>query len=145
MADLLETHIANRVIVQPNHANNLQTAHGGRIVKWMDEVGAMSSIRFAGTSCVTAHIDQVDFEQPIEVGDITLIESYVYKAGQTSMRVRLRAFREDPRTGDCERTTESYFVYVAVDDDGEPISVPDLTVSSQRGERLRDDALAGEG
>ena len=145
MSDLEATHIENRVIVQPNHANNLQTAHGGRVVKWMDEVGAMSGMRFAGTPCVTAHIDGVDFKRPIEVGDITLIESYVYETGRTSMRVRLQAFREDPRTGECEKTTESYFVYVAVDDDGNPTPVSDLTVSTERGERLREEALADEG
>lgn len=144
MPDLLETHIENRMIVQPNHANNLQTAHGGRVMKWMDEVGAMSGMRFAGGPCVTAHIDQVDFERPIEVGDIALIESYVYQAGRTSIRVRLRAFRENLHTGERKRTTESYFVYVAIDESRDPTPVPELTVSTERGEQLRDEALAGE-
>lgn len=144
MTDLLETYIQNREMVQPNHANSLQTAHGGNVLKWMDEVGAMSAMRFAGNSCVTARINQVDFEQPIQVGDTALIESYVYRAGETSVRVRLQTYREDLRSGKREKTTESYFVYVAIDDERTPTAVPDLTVTSEEGERLRAEALAGE-
>ncbi len=145
MTDLLDTYIQNREMVQPHHANSLQTAHGGNVLKWMDEVGAMSAMRFAGNSCVTARINQVDFERPIEVGDTALIESYVYRAGRTSARVRLRAYREDLRSGEREKTTESYFVYVAIDENRKPTAVPDLTVGSTEGERLREEALAGEG
>ena len=144
MTALLDTYIQNREMVQPNHANNLQTAHGGNVLKWMDEVGAMSAMRFAGNSCVTARINQVDFERPIRVGDTALIDSYVYRAGRTSVRVRLQTFREDLRTGEREKTTESYFVYVAIDDERAPTPVPELTVESAEGERLRDAALAGE-
>ncbi len=142
--DLLETYIENREMVQPNHANNLQTAHGGNVLKWMDEIGAMSAMRFAGQSCVTARINQVNFERPIQVGDVALIRAYVYGAGTTSVRVRLQTFREDLRTGEKEKTTESYFVYVAIDEDHQPTSVPDLTVESERGERLHEEATEGE-
>jgi acyl-CoA hydrolase len=144
MTDLLSTHIENREMVQPNHANNLQTAHGGNVMKWMDEVGAMSAMRFAGNSCVTARINQVDFERPIRVGDTALIEAYVYRAGRTSVRVRLQTYREDLRSGVQEKATESYFVYVAVDESRDPTTVPDLTVESEKGERLREIALDGE-
>lgn len=144
MPELSETHIENREMVQPVHANNLDTAHGGTVLKWMDEIGAMSAMRFAGESCVTAHINQVDFERPIRVGDVALIKAYVYAAGTTSVNVRLRTYREDLRDGDTEKTTESYFVYVAIDEDGTPTPVPDLTVESDESERLREEALASE-
>jgi acyl-CoA hydrolase len=143
MTDLLATHIENREMVQPNHANNLQSVHGGNVMKWMDEIGAMSAMRFAGNSCVTARINQVDFERPIRVGDVAFIDSYVYRAGRTSVHVRLQTYREDPTSGEREKTTESYFVYVAIDDDGDPTPVPDLTVESAEGERLRAAAFDG--
>ncbi|MCH7662207.1 MAG: acyl-CoA thioesterase [Euryarchaeota archaeon] len=144
MPDVVDTYIENREMVQPNHANMLDTAHGGNVLKWMDEVGAMSAMRFAGKSCVTAHINQVDFERPVQVGDIALLKAYVYEAGRSSIKVRLQAFREDLRTGEAEKTTESYFVYVAIDEDRNPTAVPDLTYESERGERLREEARSGE-
>jgi uncharacterized protein (TIGR00369 family) len=144
MTDLEDTYIENRHLVQPNHTNNYDMAHGGNVMKWMDTVGALSAMRFAGQTCVTARMNQVDFVQPIPRGDTVLIQAYVYGAGETSVRVRLKAFCENPQTGERERTTESYFVYVAIDDELHPSPVPELTVRSERGERLREEARAGE-
>jgi len=140
-----DTYIENRHRVQPNHANNYGSVHGGNVMKWMDEVGAMSAMRLAGTSCVTASVDRLSFERPVPTGDTVVIQSYVYDAGETSAKVRLKAFRENPRTGERERTTESYFVFVAVDEDGRPTGVPELTVEGERCRELRQAALDNEG
>ncbi|ELZ35051.1 acyl-CoA hydrolase [Halogeometricum pallidum JCM 14848] len=144
MIDVEETYIENRVLVHPNDTNNYDMAHGGNVMKWMDEVGAMSAMRFAGETCVTARMESVNFHRPIPRGDAALIESYVYAAGRTSVKVRLRVFREDPLTGDTELTTESYFVYVAVDEDGEPTEVPELETNTEYGRELIETALEGE-
>ena len=144
MPDLLDTYIENRWLVHPNHANSLETAHGGTVMKWMDEAGAMAAMRFAGRTCVTVNMDQISFHRPIQVGEVALVEAYVYAAGRTSVRVHLRVARENPRTGRTEETTASYAVYVAIDEDREPVEVPELTVASEEGERLRDRARSGE-
>lgn len=144
MPSLEDTIIEDRNRIQPHHANNLGTAHGGYVLRWMDEVGAMSAMRFSSQACVTAHIHAVDFELPLELGDIALIEAYVYDAGRTSIRVRVRAYGEDPYTGERELTTASYFVFVAIDEDRQPTPVPDLTVETEDGERRRADALREE-
>lgn len=144
MTTISNTHIENRKRVQPNDTNNHDTAHGGNVAKWMDEVGVMSAMRHAGETCVTARINRLDFERPIPRGNTCVIKSYAYATGKTSIRVRLQAFREDPRSGEREETTESYFVFVAVDGNMEPTPVPDLDVRSDRCRELRDVALAGE-
>ena len=144
MATISETRIENHERVQPNDTNNYSSAHGGKIVKWMDEVGAMSAMRHAGTTCVTARINSLDFRRPIPQGDICVIDSYAYATGQTSIRVRITASREAPRTGQREQTTDSYFVYVAVDDEHESTTVPELTVESDTDRKLREAAVNGE-
>lgn len=141
MTDLLDTYLENRWLVQPNHANNLQSTHGGNVLKWMDELGAMSAMRFAGNHCVTARMDQVNFKRPIPVGDAAVVQAYVFDTGRTSVDVRLKTLRENPKTGERVPTTESYSVYVAVNEDGEPTPVPDLTTSAERGRELRRKAL----
>ncbi len=141
MPTLLDTRIRNRFRVQPNHANNLNTLHGGNLMKWLDEIGAMSAMRFAGQNCVTARVNELDFLRPVPVGNTALVESYAYDAGRTSVHIALRAWREEPRTGETEQTTESTFTFVAVDGDGNPQSVPELTVESEQGEHLREQAL----
>ena len=139
MPSLEETVIRNRHRVQPNHANNYQTAHGGIIMKWMDEDAAMSAMRFAGETCVTAAMDGLDFKRPVQIGDIALVEAYAYQAGKTSVKVYVRVRREDPRTGETEETTDGHFTFVALAD-GKPTGVPELTVDSEAGEQLSETA-----
>ena len=141
MPTVSDTYIENRQRVQPTHTNNYASAHGGTVVKWMDEIDAMSAMRHAGETCVTARIDGLTFERPIPQGDTCVVESYVYEAGRTSVQVRIRAFRESPRTGEREQTTDSHFTFVAVDESGTPVEVPDLEVGSERCRRLQEDAV----
>lgn len=144
MTRLSDTYIKNREMVQPHHASPLETAHGGNVLKWMDEVGAMAAMRFAGQPCVTAHINGVDFERPVQVGDTALLHAYVYDAGRTSVRVRVKVFRENPMTGETERTTESYVIYVAIDEHREPSPVPAVEIETEREKELQAAAKAGE-
>lgn len=144
MATVSETHLENRERVQPNHTNNYGTAHGGNILRWMDEIGEICAMRAAGETCVTAHVDNLDFKRPVPQGDICVINAYAYATGRSSIRIRVQAFREDPRTGERQRTTDSYFIFVAIDDDGKPVSVPALTVDSERDRELKETALASE-
>jgi len=137
MPTLSETYIENRQRVQPNHANNYDSVHGGNLMKWMDEVGAMSAMRFAGEPCVTAAVDEFSFERPIPVGETAVIQSYVFDAGRSSAQVFLRAYREDPLTGERAKTTEARFTFVAVDADGAPVGVPTLEVETENERELQ--------
>jgi acyl-CoA hydrolase len=138
------THIENRHRIQPDDTNNYDTAHGGTVMRLMDEVGAMSAMRLAGETCVTARVEGLNFERPIPRGDIAVVESWAYETGRTSVTVRLTVDREDPRTGETERTSASTFVFVAVDESGTPVPVPDLQIETDRDEELRERGRDGE-
>jgi acyl-CoA hydrolase len=139
-----DTYIENRERIQPNQTNNYDSAHGGVVMHLMDEIGAMSAMRFAGEPCVTARVEGLDFRRAIPRGDIAAIEAWVYDAGRTSVKVRLRAHREDPRTGERAQTSGSCFTFVAVDEAGSPVEVPDLSVESARDRDLREEGLAAD-
>jgi len=140
-----DTYIENRKSIQPNDTNNYDTAHGGVVMRIMDEVGAMSAMRFAGEACVTANVGGIDFLEPIPRGHIAVAESWVYEAGRTSIRIRIKVDKEEPRTGNRTRTSASYFTFVAVDENGRPVGVPSLEVETDRDEELRRGALEDEG
>jgi uncharacterized protein (TIGR00369 family) len=145
MVDLLETRIQTRQRVQPDDTNNYGSVHGGMVMLWMDEAAALSAIRFTGEWCVTAHVDAIDFLAPVPSGDTLYLDAYVYRAGRTSCSVRLRAYHEDPKTGDRVRTTDSNFVFVAVDEERNPVAVPELTSESEEAKQLRQAALDAHG
>jgi acyl-CoA hydrolase len=144
MATISETYVENRERVQPNDTNNYGAVHGGNVMYWLDEVGAICAMRHAGETCVTAHVDDLDFKRPVPQGETCALVGYAYDTGRTSIRVRLRAFHEDPLTGEREQTTEARFVFVAIDDSGDTTPVPDLTVESDRCRELRDAAFEGD-
>ena len=139
-----ETFIENRNRILPNQTNNHDTAHGGIIMKLMDEVGAMAAMRFAGEPCVTARVDGLDFRRPVPRGDIAVVTGWVFEAGRTSAKVRLTAERENPLTGERQVTSESCFTFVAIDGDGKPVEVPDLTIESEHDEQLRAEGLEAD-
>lgn len=138
MPTVTDTYIENREIIQPDQTNNYDTAHGGMVMRLMDEVGAMSAMRLAGEACVTANVEGIDFLNPVPRGSIAVVESWVYDTGNTSVRVRLVVDKEDPLTGERERTADSCFTFVAVDESGNPVPVPELNVETERDERLRE-------
>lgn len=142
MVELRETHIETRHRVQPDDTDDVGTAHGGVVMLWMDETAALSAIRFTGEWCVTAHVDAIDFSAPIPGGDTVYLDAYVYEAGRTSCKVRLRAYHDRPKTGEGTKTTDARFVFVAVDDDHRPTPVPDLAVAGEESERMQAEAFA---
>ena len=136
MPTLLETHVETRRYIFPGQSNAMATAHGGDLLKWMEQVGAMSAMRFAGADTVTVGVDDVSFYRPIPQGSIALLDAYVYEAGESSVSARVRCFDEDRHTGERELASEAVSVSVAVDDDGDPLTVPDLTVETEEGTQL---------
>ena len=58
------------------------------------------------------------------------------------MNVRAQVYREDIKSGHRELTTNCYMVFVAIDEENDPVPVPDLSVSTEEGERLHREALA---
>ncbi|MHB9286548.1 acyl-CoA thioesterase [Halobacteriales archaeon Cl-PHB] len=141
MTDLSETNVDTRRIIYPRAANDIGTAHGGNLLMWMEQVSSWSAMRLAGTVPLTVGVVTVSFHRPIPQGDIVLLEAYVYETGDSSMQTRVRGYHEDKFSGERNLAVEGEFALVAVDESNEPVSVPDLTVSTELGERLLADAV----
>lgn len=140
MTELLETKVETRRLIYPAQANANGLAHGGNLLKWMEQLAAMSAMRFAGADIVTVGVDRTRFSGPIPEGEIALIDGYAYDAGETSVDTHVRGFHEHPHTGERDLVAEADVTLVAVDDEGESTTVPSLTVATDEGERLRETA-----
>lgn len=122
--------------IQPNQANNYGNAHGGTVVRLMDELAAIAAMNVAKEICVTAHIGAVDFHSPIPVGNVAAIEAFAYETGRTSVKIYSSVTGRDPRAGQSTHTTSAHFTMVAVDEGGTPTPVPDLHVDTPAGAEL---------
>lgn len=100
--------------------------HGGVIMKLVDEVGALAAVRHARLPVVTIVIDSMTFLEPIRVGNLVSLTAELTWVGRTSIEVRVEVTAENPMTGTHTTTNTAYLVYVALDPDGRPTSVPPL-------------------
>lgn len=117
-------------IMMPGQANNLGHVFGGVVLAMMDKAAAVAAIRHSRSSCVTASIDRVDFREPIHLGDLVVMKASVNFVGRTSMEVGVRVEAEDLQSGNRRHTNSCYLTFVAVDKNGRPIEVPQLTPES---------------
>lgn len=142
-ATLAESYTEMTELLLPNDTNNLGRALGGRVLHWMDVCGAIAGMRFASRQVVTASMDHVDFIGPIEMGEVVVIEGYVFNTGRTSLNVKVDVHAEDPKRDERRRTTTSYFTFVAVDEEGRPTEVPDIECPTAEEAALRERAIEG--
>jgi acyl-CoA hydrolase len=141
-ATLAESYTETTEYLLPNDTNNLGRALGGAVLHWMDICGAIAAMRFANRQCVTAAMDHVDFISPIDLGEVVVLEAYVFDTGRTSLEVNVDVRAEDPRNDERRETTTSFFTFVALDDDGRPTPVPELVCPSDAEVERRETALA---
>ncbi|MBP1985836.1 acyl-CoA hydrolase [Halolamina salifodinae] len=141
---LIDSFTETSEVVMPDATNNLGRALGGWVLHRMDLGGVVAARRFARSQVVTASIERVDFHAPIDLGDIAVLTAYVYDVGETSMQVRVDVTAERPSEGVERETASSHLTFVAIDDEENVTTVPDLTVETAEERRLRDAALNGE-
>lgn len=108
--------------------NLLGSVHGGVVMKLVDDVAGVVAQRHSGGPAVTASMDEMDFVEPVRVGDLVHAEAQVNWAGRTSMEVGVRVLAEPWNEAGVEpvRVATAYLVFVAIDADGRPRAVPPL-------------------
>jgi acyl-CoA hydrolase len=137
---LAASHTEMTELLLPNDTNNLGRALGGAVLHWMDSCGAIAVMRFSRRQCVTASLDHVDFIAPIDLGEVAVLEAYVFNTGRTSVDVKVDVRAENPRTGEERRTTTSFLTFVALDEEGSPTPVSDLDCPTSEEAALREEA-----
>ncbi|RFM30652.1 acyl-CoA thioesterase [Deminuibacter soli] len=125
----------------PAYANFGGKIHGGTILSQMDKVAYACAAKHAGTYCVTASIDAVDFLAPVEVGELLSLRARVNYVGNSSMVIGIRVESVNVKTGVLKHTNTSYFTMVAQDDDHRTIQVPGLILETAEDVRRFADAI----
>ena len=117
-------------VMQPQDANFLGKVFGGSILAKIDLCAYATASRFAGTICVTASFDRVDFHEPIEVAELVTFIGQVSYVGRTSLEVTIEIYAENVMLGTRRHTNTARVTMVALKD-GNPIEVPRLICESR--------------
>lgn len=113
-------------LVLPNDSNILGNLLGGRLMHWIDIAAAITASRHCNKVVVTRAMESLDFKKPVHVGEIVILKAKLIWTGKTSMKIMVKVFKENLKTGQTMQTNEAFLTFVAVDDDARPVSVPAL-------------------
>ncbi|MBM3746208.1 MAG: acyl-CoA thioesterase [Acidobacteria bacterium] len=124
----------------PNDANTFGFLLGGKVMHLVDLAAAMAAMRHARRPVVTASVDHMSFLHPIHIGQLVIVRSSVNRVFRTSMEVGVKVFVEDLLTGERKHTSSAYLTFVAIDERGCPVAVPQVNPETEEEQRRYEDA-----
>lgn len=113
-------------MVLPSETNPIGNMFGGELLARMDRAASISARRHSRRIVVTASVNHVAFNKMIPVGSVVTVEAKVSRAFKTSMEVYMDVWIEDRESGNRSKANEAIYTFVAVDDMGTPMEVPEI-------------------
>jgi len=116
----------NTVIMQ-DMTNPFGTAHGGEMLKLMDNTAGCCAARYSGGRVTTRAIKGVEFLAPIQQGNIVYCQAQVIGVSKHSMEIRVEITAEDLWQQTKTLSIIGSFVYVLLSNDAsQMLEVPPL-------------------
>ncbi|MDQ3290329.1 MAG: acyl-CoA thioesterase [Bacteroidota bacterium] len=128
-------------LVLPNDTNTLNNLMGGRLMHWLDIVSAIAAQKHSNRIVVTASVDNISFKQGIKLGNVITMEAQVTRSFNSSMEVHVNVWAQDIPSGTKIKSNEAFLTFVAVDQMGSPIDVPEAIPETEEEIHLYDGAL----
>jgi acyl-CoA hydrolase len=125
-----------RFLAEPTSVNFGGKVHGGALMKWIDETAYACAAVWSGRYCVTVSVGNIRFRRPILVGNLVELRARVVATGRTSMHIHVSVCAGDPKGGELLQTTDCLVVMVAVNENGQPVSVPAFLPVTEEQQRL---------
>lgn len=117
------------------------SVHGGRVLQWIDKAAYACATAWSGKYCVTAYFGHIHFTRPIPSGHIVEVRSKIAYTGRTSMHIVNEVLSADPREGRFTRAADCLVIFVAMDEDRKPSSVPKWVPTTEEEIRIHEAAL----
>ncbi|HEX8060865.1 MAG TPA: acyl-CoA thioesterase [Cyclobacteriaceae bacterium] len=136
-----ESFVSMTELVLPNDTNTLNNLMGGRLMHWMDIVSAIAAQKHCNRIVVTASVDNISFREPIRLGDVVTLKARVTRAFSSSVEVRIDVSAENIPSGTKTESNSAFFTFVAVDQSGRPIDVPEVEPETDEERELYHGAL----
>ena len=120
-SDRASRHPAIRVMMMPRDTNALGTIFGGVILSYIDQAGAVEAHRYVKGRILTVALHEVEFHDPVLVGDLVSFYAEKIRIGRTSITIKVVVEAEGRLRGsDVVKVTEAEVVFVHVDEKNRP-------------------------
>jgi len=133
--------IVKNEILMPNDTNMLNNLMGGKMMYWMDICAGIAAQKHSEAVCVTASVDNISFRQPIELGSVVTLTAKVTRAFKSSMEIYIEVTAEHIPNKTKFVSNSAFFTFVAIDEKGLPIEVPQAVPETEREKEHFDGAL----
>lgn len=110
-------------------------------MQWLDITAAIAAQRHCSRVVVTASINHVSFDNPIKQNSVVTLEAKVSRAFNSSMEVIVDVYVENPVTGEKTKCNEAILTFVAIDQNGAPLPVPQLEPETELEKKRYEGAL----
>jgi acyl-CoA hydrolase len=117
-------------LVLPSETNAINNLFGGELLARMDRAGSIAARRHSQQIVVTTSVNHVAFNKSIPLGSIVTIQAKVSRAFRTSMEVYLDVWINNDDGGKT-KANEAIYTFVAVDNEGNPIKIPEIIPESE--------------
>lgn len=121
----MESVPAIKVLLLPKDTNAYGTIFGGVILSHIDLASAVEARKAGPLRFVTKAMREVEFHEPVFLGDVVNFYTETVRVGRTSItvKVNVEAERWGRGQGERVRVTEAEVVLVATDDLGRPTPI----------------------
>jgi acyl-CoA hydrolase len=113
-------------LVLPGDTNYLDNLFGGELLARMDRACSISARRHSSRIVVTASVNHVAFNKTVPVGSVVTLEAKVSRAFRSSMEIYVDVWIEDRQSGQRTKVNEGIYTFVAVDEIGRPVEIPQI-------------------
>lgn len=128
--------LAFRFLASPGDVNWGGNAHGGIVMRWIDEACDAVATGWCKGDAVAVYTGGLHFDAPVHIGDLVEIEVRLIHTGPHSMHLAARVFARNPREDDRRLTTQCMSIFVLPGADGHAVGIPQLELVSEEDRRL---------
>nr|XP_008990126.1 acetyl-coenzyme A thioesterase isoform X3 [Callithrix jacchus] len=118
--------------IQPAHATARGELSAGQLLKWIDTTACLAAEKHAGVSCVTASVDDIQFEETARIGQVITIKAKVTRAFSTSMEIGIKVMVQDVLTGIEKLVSVAFSTFVAKAVGKEKIHLKPVTLLTEQ-------------
>ncbi|MFK7746665.1 MAG: acyl-CoA thioesterase [Roseobacter sp.] len=114
-----------RTIAMPADTNPAGDIFGGWLMSQMDLAAGNMAGRVSQGRGATVAVEAMQFIRPVKVGDEVTLYASLRHVGRTSMRIHIDVWARHRFAKAAEKVTNADFVFVALDENGAPRTIPD--------------------
>jgi acyl-CoA hydrolase len=133
--------ITLRFLAAPSAVNFGGNAHGGTVMRWIDDAARTCATMWSKHDSVAAYSGGIHFYRPIHIGDLVEVEARLIHTGPRSMHVAIHVRSGDPAGDELKPTTQCMSILVVKGVDGKAQPVPQWELVSGEDVALDEHAI----